>query len=111
MATGPAGPIKNLKCVKIPFWAYFGPFSGSKRLIFTHPTSHWSNIIPVGSDTSVGTFHGTTRSDRKPCKASERLRRWLSWPHQASSVGPTTVPAGPKGLPALSEGPDVLTSK
>jgi len=34
-----------------------------------------------------------------------------SCPQQASSVGPTTVAAGPKGLPARSEGPDVLTSK
>ena len=41
-----------------PFLAYFGPFSGSQRLIITHQTSQWSYIMPMGSDTSVGTFPG-----------------------------------------------------
>ena len=38
--------------------AYFGPFSGSQGLIITHQTSQWSYIMPLGSDTSVGTFPG-----------------------------------------------------
>ena len=32
-------------------------------------------------------------------------------PNRPRLDGPTTVAAGPKGLPARSEGPDVLTSK
>ena len=32
-------------------------------------------------------------------------------PNRPRLDGPTTVPAGPKGLPARSEGPDILTSK
>ena len=47
--------FKNRKQPKI---GHFGPFSGSQRLIFTHPTSQWSYIMPLGSDTSVGTFPG-----------------------------------------------------
>ena len=45
-----------------PILAYFGPFSGSRRLIITHQTSQRSYIMPLGSDTSVGTFPGIHRT-------------------------------------------------
>ena len=37
--------FKNRKQPKI---GHFWPFSGSQRLIFTHPTSQWSYIMPLG---------------------------------------------------------------
>ena len=58
------------------FWAYFGHFSGFQRLILTHPTSRSTYIMPLGSDTSVGTFPGTDYRDEKPFRGSLRPLTW-----------------------------------
>ena len=61
--------------VRCPFLAYFGPFSASQRLIITHQTSHWSYVIPVGSDTPVGTFPRTHIGGGEPILGlSEAIR-------------------------------------
>ena len=55
--------------------AYFGHFSASQRLIITHQTSHWSYVIPVGSDTPVGTFPRTHIGGGEPILGlSEAIR-------------------------------------
>ena len=57
--------VKKPKMPKRPFFTFSGHFSGSRRLIFTHPTSRRSYITPLGSDTSVGSVTGTHPRDQK----------------------------------------------
>ena len=58
--------VKKPKMPKRPFFTFSGPFSGSQRLIFTHPTSQWSYIMFLGSKHFLEQFFNSTLSGREP---------------------------------------------
>ena len=70
MAVG-SGHSEKSKNFKSPFLSHFGHFWGFQRLILTHATSRRSYIMPVGSDTSVGTIPGRHHRDEKPFQVSD----------------------------------------
>ena len=94
-ATTSFGQKRILKYIETRFWAYFGPFFTSWRLIFTHPTSHWSYIIPVGPYTYVGTFPW----DDNPFQGSLRGYQPLTEMHVAPSGWPRKCPKNADASP------------
>ena len=76
---------KNVTIKKHLFLGYFGHFSGSWRLILTHPTYHWSYIMSVGSDTSVGTFPRTHHRDENPFWGSLMPLTWVIFTRSTSN--------------------------